>query len=83
MFKDAIVKGVRGGAGRHMPTDTPEQITKAISKGIEAHGTRPHWFVRESLPEIKTILGQEIRKGLDRATQSSNSAMRVKDSELF
>lgn len=71
------------------------QVATAIAKGIEKHGTRPHWFVRESLPEIQGILQTEIKKKLaalgsggytridDVNDSNPGPAMRVKDSELF
>ncbi len=40
------------------------KVAQAISKGIELHGTRPHWFVRESLGDIREILNSEIHKVL-------------------
>lgn len=82
MLKQLEVRG-RKGVGRHSPADAAVQVARAISKGIEEHGTRPHWFVRQSLPEIRGILDGEIRKELDRATENQNPAMSVKDSELF
>lgn len=48
--------------GSHLPVDAAEQVARAIAKGIEEHGTPPHWFVRSSLPEIRTILDSEVRK---------------------
>ncbi len=57
---------IAGAGGKFSPVDAPEQIARAISKGIEKHGTKPHWYVRESLPEIQVILGEEIRKGLSK-----------------
>lgn len=70
IFKSLEVRG-RAGVGRHLPIDAPTQVAQAISKGIEAHGTRPHWYVRESLPDIRDILATEVRKGLDSATKAS------------
>lgn len=55
-----------GGAGRHSPADAAVQVAQAISKSIEARGTKPHWYVRESLPEIKEILNVEMQKAKSR-----------------
>ncbi len=49
------------GGGSFSPIDAAEQVARAISKGIEKHGTRPHWFVRESLPEIRQILDTNMK----------------------
>ncbi len=70
MFKGAIVKGKggRNGHGRYSPTDTPEMIAQQISKGIEKHGTKPHWYVRESLGEISQILSEEMSAAKARIT---------------
>jgi hypothetical protein len=46
------------------PVDAPEAIARAISKAIEKRGTPPHWYVRNSLPEISRILDTRIRKAL-------------------
>lgn len=42
--------------------DAPEKIAKAIQLAIAENGTKPHWFVRESLPEVAEILDRELRK---------------------
>lgn len=63
MFKSLEVRGKKG-VGRHSPVDSAEQVAKAISKGIEKHGTKPHWFVRNSLPEIRDILGTELKSAI-------------------
>ncbi len=51
-----------GSGGSFSPSDTAEKVARAISKGIEKHGTKPHWFVRESLPEIRQILDENMKK---------------------
>lgn len=65
LLKALVVKGKRGGSGSHSPADAAEQVARAISKGIQAHGTKPHWFVRESLGDIREILNTEVRKALN------------------
>ncbi len=70
IFKALEVRG-RAGVGRHLPIDAPVQVAQAISKGIETQGTRPHWYVRESLPDIREILAAEVRKGLDAASKAT------------
>lgn len=50
-----------GAGGAFSPSDSAEKVARAISKGIEEHGTRPHWFVRESLGDIREILDEEMK----------------------
>lgn len=64
MLKTLEVRGGRG-AGRHSPVGAPEAVARAISKGIEKHGTQPHWFVRNSLGDIETILDEEMKRATD------------------
>ncbi len=63
MFKALVVRSRSryGGAGRHSPIDAAETVARLISKGIEKHGTKPHWYVRESLEEIRDILEMEMK----------------------
>ncbi len=76
-------KGNRLNVGRHSPVDAAVQIAQAISNKIEKYGTKPHWYVRDSLSDIQQILNGEMRKQLGRAASNTNPAMRVKDSELL
>lgn len=46
------------------PIDAAEKVAMAIAKGIEKHGTKPHWFVRESLADVEMILDAQIKKML-------------------
>lgn len=66
MFRRLETRGKRG-VGRHSQVDDPETVARAIAQGIEKHGTRPHWFVRDALPEIGEILGSELKINVDRA----------------
>jgi len=50
--------------GGALSIDAPEQIAKAIQMAITKHGTKPHWFVQNSLPAIMELLDAEIRKNL-------------------
>ncbi len=54
MFQSQVVNG-------SSPIDAAVQVARAISKGIEKHGTKPHWFVRESLEDIRQILDEEMK----------------------
>lgn len=66
MFKAFEVRGKRG-VGRHSPINAPEAIARAISAKIEKTGTKPFWYVRDSLPEIMEILGLQLKTKLDTA----------------
>jgi hypothetical protein len=66
-IKSHEIRGKRG-VGRHLPIDAAEQVARAISRGIEKNGTRPHWYVRSSLPDIHKILDTEIKQGFARVT---------------
>ncbi len=63
MLKSHEVRG-RKGVGRHSPTDAPEKVAMAISRGIEKHGTKPHWFVRSALGEVRTLLAANVDKAV-------------------
>ncbi len=55
----ALGKGL--GRGRASPIDAPTQVAMAIAKSIEAKGTRPHWYARNSLPVIAMRLSHHMR----------------------
>lgn len=79
MLRAQVVRGKRG-RGRHSPIDAPEKVALAISRSIEKHGTRPHWFVRSSLNDIRQILHTECQKAIktDRI-----GVMRVRDEDTI
>lgn len=52
---------VSGGAS---PVDAPEQIARAIQAAIAKKGTRPHWYVRNTVPAAMRILHREVTRGL-------------------
>lgn len=64
LLKDGRVNPLK--EGRHSPIDAAEQVARAISDKIEKEGTRPRWFVQESLPEIEKILHKQIKTALKR-----------------
>ena len=47
-----------------LDADVPVQIARAIQRDIAAHGTKPHWFARSSLPAIRAALDAFIRESL-------------------
>lgn len=47
-----------------MPTDAAEKVARAIQHAIGQHGTKPHHFVEKSMPELMSILDDEMRKAM-------------------
>jgi hypothetical protein len=47
----------RGGS---LSTGAPEQVARAIQARIAKVGTKPHWYVKDTLPEIERVLHVEI-----------------------
>lgn len=69
MLRNEVVwrRGPRGGklqGGQYSPIDSPLQVAKAIAKGIEVNGTPPHFYVRDSLPEIRIDLDKRMRNAI-------------------
>lgn len=67
-LKQMVVRKSRGNKrqkrdanGRYLPTDAAVRVTQAISSAIEKRGTRPHFFVRNSLIEIAATMGRRVR----------------------
>lgn len=48
------------------PIDAPEQIARQIQRAIGIKGTKPHWFMRASLPMVRDRLDDFIRAELAR-----------------
>lgn len=57
-------KEVRGPAG-YSPVDAAVQVARMIQRAIAKHGTKPHHFIEKSLPQIRAILGEELRAALN------------------
>ncbi len=53
------------GHGGAVSVRAPEAIAWAIAIAISRHGTRPHWYARQALPEISKKLDQELRAALE------------------
>ncbi len=51
----------RGGA---LDVDAPMRIARAIQRAIAIGGTKPHWYARGALPDLRRILGAAIRDAL-------------------
>lgn len=69
---EEIMRGPNRGSirfvkSRYSPTDAAERVAWAIAMGIKRRGTKPTWFVRSSLPEIRAVLGACVRAQLARS----------------
>jgi len=53
----ALKRLERGGS---LGTGAPEQVARAIQARIAKVGTKPHWYVRDTLPEIERVLHVRI-----------------------
>lgn len=58
----------RGGSN---DVDDPVAIARAIQHAIAMRGTKPHWYMRKALPEIRKFLDVEIRIALNDAGQGT------------
>lgn len=52
------------GTGTSTPIAAPEDIAWMIARAIAKNGTRPHWFMRRSLPEVRSILDAYMKSFL-------------------
>jgi hypothetical protein len=50
-----------------LDVEAPVRIARAIQQAIARRGTKPHWYARGALPELRQILGAAIRDALDKA----------------
>lgn len=53
-------------AERH-GAENPYAMAKGIQKKIAAHGTKPTWFVKNSIPKLERALGTLVKRALDNA----------------
>lgn len=51
-------------SGGASPVDAPRQIARKIQAAIAKRGTKPHWYMRRSVPVARRILGEEITRQL-------------------
>jgi hypothetical protein len=51
-------------SGGALDIEAPMQIARAIQRAIAAHGTKPAWFARQSLPELRAVLRAYIQEAL-------------------
>jgi hypothetical protein len=54
----------RGGA---LDVDAPVRIARAIQQAIARRGTKPHWYARGALPDLRRILTAAIKEALANA----------------
>lgn len=57
---------IRFTQSRYSDVDAADRVAWAIAMGIKRRGTKPTWFVRRCLPEIRAILGANVRAQLER-----------------
>ena len=56
--------------GAYLPVDAALQVAQAIRAAIGRSGTKPHWYMRKSLPDIEAILDEEVKATLpDKETE--------------
>lgn len=55
-----------GSSDRRSDTNAPVEVAKAIQLAIALKGTKPHWYMRDSVPVVRGFLAEEIRKELGR-----------------
>jgi hypothetical protein len=53
--------------GGALDVNAPIRIARAIQRAIRERGTKPHWYARGSLPEIRRVLGAAIKDALAHA----------------
>lgn len=65
----AVIAGriARRGNGTSTPVDAAEKVARAIQHAIAKRGTRPHWFMRDSLPEVYGLLDAYMHSLFDEA----------------
>lgn len=59
----AIRRGGLGASGpeaQYSPLDAPVIVAKAIQLAIAKKGTKPHWYMRDAVPNIMGFLGEEL-----------------------
>jgi hypothetical protein len=76
---EAQARGISGmlqamESGGALDTDAPEQVARAIQRGIARSGTKPHWFMRSAMPEIEAYLDVQIKIAVDDAASAAHAA---------
>jgi hypothetical protein len=62
----AVIAGriARRGNGTSTPVDAAERVARAIQHAIAKRGTRPTWFMRDSVAEVYTLFDAFMRSSL-------------------
>jgi hypothetical protein len=50
-----------------LDVDAPVRIARAIQQAIAKRGTKPHWYARGALPDLRRILNAAIKEALSNA----------------
>lgn len=61
---DASATGYADISGGASSISAPERVARAIQAGIRKHGTKPHWYMRDSVPEVRKILARNMEKAI-------------------
>lgn len=67
----SVATGYADWQGGATSVEAPEAVARAIQAAIAKHGTKPHWYMRGSVPAVEDILDREIRRGLDAAEKAA------------
>lgn len=67
----SVATGYADWQGGATSVEAPEAVARAIQAAIAKHGTKPHWYMRGSVPAVEAILDREIRRGLDAAEKAA------------
>jgi hypothetical protein len=51
-------------SGGSLDVNAPERVARAIQAGIAKKGTKPHWYMRNAVPEVRKILHQNMEKAI-------------------
>lgn len=63
----AIRRGGLGHSGpeaNFSPVDAPVQVAKAIQIAIAKRGTKPHWFMRDAVPEVMGFIDEFVKQAV-------------------
>lgn len=78
--RQALKAEIQRGPNPYSPVDAPEQVARAIAAAIQVRGTKPHFFVRDSLDGIRAALDKNVRatiKGGYRESSATRDSIRL------
>lgn len=67
----SVATGYADWGGGATSVEAPLAVARAIQAAIAKHGTKPHWYMRGSVPAVEEILDREIRRELDAAERAA------------